>query len=58
MHLEYPDISLVLPASRYGQALTSARPAAQLLLFYYCSAYALGHGGSRRADGDITGAGC
>jgi hypothetical protein len=96
-HLEYTDIPLVLPASRYGQALTSAvtqrwldhylkhrggvgsllqqrlrylEPVGngrwqsislrrdRLLSFYFCSAYALGDGRSRRADGDITGAGC
>jgi dienelactone hydrolase len=96
-HLEYTDIPLVLPASRYGQALTSAvvqrwldrylkhrggvgslleqrlryfepagngrwRPVTlhrdRLLSFYFCSAYALGEGRSRRADPDLTGVGC
>ena len=96
-HLDYTDIPLVLPASRYGQALTSAtvqrwldhylkhrggpgyvlkprlrylEPAGhgrrtpvtlrrdRLLSFYFCSAYALGRGADRRADGDLTDAGC
>ncbi len=95
-HLEYTDIPLVLPASRYGQDLSShyvqawldrylkhqdndaaltgtsfryLEPAgggqwkpvtlkrADLLSFYYCSAFGFGSGSRVLSDGDIAGVG-